>query len=348
VPLFMDRHDLPFTNRTANEVAQAHLLDLAVQAKYGVRYVTYWMNEGCVHCLVEAPDPAAALAVHREAHESLPTNIIEVNYGSVKEVFGQIREPHPGEVWEWPAIRTMLISRIANPPLLTRHLGEQGALEVFRAHERIVREAVEARGGVRTNREISGSLGCFPSAAGAIQCALAVRRSLQDESERLGWEPAVFKIGLSAGEPVSDRSEMFGAVVQLASAVCDVAASGQILVSGVVRDLCIGKGFVFTQLESQTLPGFEEPTSLFEVAGEGAATVAPPIALARRDYPDHLSAREVEVLGLIAQGRTNHEIADALVISLSTVLHHVTNILTKTGCSNRTEAAAYAHRHGLS
>jgi NarL family two-component system response regulator LiaR len=61
-----------------------------------------------------------------------------------------------------------------------------------------------------------------------------------------------------------------------------------------------------------------------------------------------LSTREIEVLRLVAAGKSNQQIADELVVSLSTVLHHVTNILTKTGCSNRTEAAAFAHRHGLS
>jgi DNA-binding CsgD family transcriptional regulator len=60
-----------------------------------------------------------------------------------------------------------------------------------------------------------------------------------------------------------------------------------------------------------------------------------------------LSVREREVLRLLAAGRTNAQIADELVISPSTVLHHVTSILTKTGAANRTEAAAYAIRHGL-
>jgi DNA-binding CsgD family transcriptional regulator len=60
-----------------------------------------------------------------------------------------------------------------------------------------------------------------------------------------------------------------------------------------------------------------------------------------------LSQREVEVLRLVAAGKTNQEIADALVISLNTVFRHVSNILTKTGLTNRTEAAAYAHRLGL-
>ena len=64
-------------------------------------------------------------------------------------------------------------------------------------------------------------------------------------------------------------------------------------------------------------------------------------------YPDGLTQREVEVLRLLALGRNNREIAEELVISLRTVAHHVTSILTKTGAANRTEAAAYAARQGL-
>jgi DNA-binding CsgD family transcriptional regulator len=60
-----------------------------------------------------------------------------------------------------------------------------------------------------------------------------------------------------------------------------------------------------------------------------------------------LSQRELEVLRLLATGKSNQEIADALFISLNTVATHVRNILTKTGCINRTEAAAYALRQGL-
>ena len=63
--------------------------------------------------------------------------------------------------------------------------------------------------------------------------------------------------------------------------------------------------------------------------------------------PDGLSAREVEVLRLIAAGRSNQQIADELVISLNTVARHVSNIFDKTGVANRAEAAAYALRRGL-
>jgi DNA-binding NarL/FixJ family response regulator len=64
-------------------------------------------------------------------------------------------------------------------------------------------------------------------------------------------------------------------------------------------------------------------------------------------YPDGLTQREVEVLRLIAVGRSNRDIANALFVSPNTVASHVCSILTKTSTANRTEAAAYARRHDL-
>lgn len=63
--------------------------------------------------------------------------------------------------------------------------------------------------------------------------------------------------------------------------------------------------------------------------------------------PDHLSPREVRVLRLVARGLSNREIGAELVISRHTVANHIHAILRKTGCTNRTEATAYAYQHGL-
>lgn len=63
--------------------------------------------------------------------------------------------------------------------------------------------------------------------------------------------------------------------------------------------------------------------------------------------PDGLSYREVQVLGLVAQGLSNREIGASLIISEHTAANHVRSILRKTSCANRTEAASYAHRHSL-
>ena len=64
-------------------------------------------------------------------------------------------------------------------------------------------------------------------------------------------------------------------------------------------------------------------------------------------YPDGLTRREVEVLRLIALGRSDRDIAGELVLSTRTVNTHVRSILNKTAVANRTEAAAYATRRGL-
>jgi ATP/maltotriose-dependent transcriptional regulator MalT len=69
--------------------------------------------------------------------------------------------------------------------------------------------------------------------------------------------------------------------------------------------------------------------------------------LVRPELPDGLSAREVEVLRLIAAGSSNRDIGERLHISTNTAANHVRSILQKTGSANRAEAATYAARHEL-
>jgi DNA-binding CsgD family transcriptional regulator len=67
----------------------------------------------------------------------------------------------------------------------------------------------------------------------------------------------------------------------------------------------------------------------------------------RSRLPDDLSPREAQILGLVARGLSNREIGRTLLISEHTAANHIRSILRKTGSANRTEAASYAHQHGL-
>ena len=83
MPLFMDIHQ-HIDGLTAKAVSQAHQADLNTQAKFGVKYLRYWFDEGTgkVFCLIEAPTKEAAVAVHREAHGLLADEVIEVKEGT--------------------------------------------------------------------------------------------------------------------------------------------------------------------------------------------------------------------------------------------------------------------------
>jgi DNA-binding CsgD family transcriptional regulator len=99
------------------------------------------------------------------------------------------------------------------------------------------------------------------------------------------------------------------------------------------------------------------PTTIGTMGGDPEATIAaieafladlPPRPLqAKAPGTNSLSARELEVLRLLAQGKSNPEIAKQLFITRNTVQNHVSSILIKTNLTNRTEAAVYAKEHGL-
>jgi len=83
-------------------------------------------------------------------------------------------------------------------------------------------------------------------------------------------------------------------------------------------------------------------------AGAGApAAGAAPGDDGPGELPDGLTPREAEVLALIAEGLTNTEIADRLVVSAATVKSHVNHIFAKAGVRDRAQAVVYAYEHGL-
>jgi DNA-binding NarL/FixJ family response regulator len=77
------------------------------------------------------------------------------------------------------------------------------------------------------------------------------------------------------------------------------------------------------------------------------AASAPPEIPTRVELPDGLTAREAEVLGLIASGFTNREIAARLVVSEATVKTHINHLFAKIDARDRAAAINYAARHGL-
>ena len=104
--------------------------------------------------------------------------------------------------------------------------------------------------------------------------------------------------------------------------------------------------------------GAEQIRAAIEAVARGEAALDPAIQhhvlaavsapTAPSEAPDDLTPREVEVLGLIAEGLTNAEIAERLVVSAATVKSHVNHIFSKIGARDRAQAVVYAYANGLS
>ncbi len=264
MPFYMDRHE--FNGLTAAGAAAAHLKDLEVQGQFGVRFLTYWFDEErqTAFCLATAPSADAVEAVHHASHGFMAYQIIEVDRRMVERFMGGIVEHQPGEPYVETAFRTILFTDIEHSTNLTQKLGDARAMDMVRVHDEIVRGALAVGGGSEVKHTGDGLMAAFQSVVGAIESAVEIQRRLAQRDPVAG-APVRVRIGMAAGEPVTERNDLFGAAVQLASRLCARADPGSILVSSAIHDLAIGKGFTFRSRGRLRLKGFESPMLAFEV-----------------------------------------------------------------------------------
>lgn len=265
MPLFMDRHE-GLEGITPQEAAEAHLKDLEVQGRYGVRFMSYWLDpeRGTVFCVADAPNAAAAEAVHRAAHGMIPAKIIEVDQRVVESFFGSLRDPTEGAPWAATAFRVIAFTDIEASTRLTQELGDATAMTLLREHDRIVRDSLKAHGGEEVKHTGDGIMASFVSVSEAARWACAVQQRLHKRNDE-GQPPLRVRIGMSAGEPVAEGDDLFGASVQLAARLCDIADPATVLVAGTVRDLALGKGFRFNDRAPVPVKGLPQPVASYEL-----------------------------------------------------------------------------------
>ncbi|RUS46141.1 response regulator transcription factor [Cohnella sp. AR92] len=100
-------------------------------------------------------------------------------------------------------------------------------------------------------------------------------------------------------------------------------------IADAIRAAARGQSVLESQVASKMMNRFRKPTQANPLPHE------------------ELTDREMEVLQLLAEGKSNQDIADELFIGIKTVKYHMTNLFGKLGVEDRTQAAIYAHRHGL-
>lgn len=166
--------------------------------------------------------------------------------------------------------RTILFTDIERHNELIRLLGDHAGRQLLREHERLTREALRAHGGNEVKSMGDGFLASFNSAQKALECAVALQRSLAAENLGAGLsgplsEGLRVRVGINAGEPIAEDDDLFGTAVIAAARIASLAAGGEILVANVVRELVAGKGFLFSDRGEQPLRGLEDPVRLWEL-----------------------------------------------------------------------------------
>lgn len=268
MPLFMDRHDIPGV--TAEQVANAHRLDLEVEAKHDVHFLTYWFDAeaGAAFCLARAPGPEQLAAVHGESHGLIPNVIIPVAEENILKFLGRIEEPVEGAAVGNP-FRAILFTDLQGSTSLLDSLGQAAYMVLLTEHDLIVRRALVATRGREVKHTGDGFMAAFDEVGRALDCAIAIQDGFDKRNAAESGPALRVRIGIAAGEPVDRGDDLFGSTVTLASRICDAATGGQVLVSEMVRDLGTDSGYHFVDAGAKPLKGFQEPIALFELRRDG-------------------------------------------------------------------------------
>ena len=240
-----------------------------MQGQYGVRFLTYWFDEsrGTGFCLIDAPDIETAMRVHDEAHGDVAKNVIEVDLSAVQAFLGRVSDPEPsGEVNKVTfdsALRAIMFTDIVGSTSMTGRLGDARSVEMVRAHDALVRRALKDKSGRVVKHTGDGIMASFEDAANSVECA----RSIQQAFEAFNLaskEKLRVRIGIDVGEPIADSNDLFGATVQLAARLCQLAEPDAIFISRAVQDR-IPDGLHVTKIGPRHLKGFPQPVEVYEI-----------------------------------------------------------------------------------
>jgi class 3 adenylate cyclase len=168
--------------------------------------------------------------------------------------------PHPRPA----AFRTVLFTDVEAHTEMLHRLGDEVGRSVLRDHERITRDALRMHGGTEIKTMGDGFMASFDSATRALQCAIDLQTAFASRNEGAA-EPIRVRVGLTAGEPIAEDDDLFGATVTIASRIMACGSGGDILVSDVVRGLVAGKGFMFSDRGDVVLKGLEDPVRVYQV-----------------------------------------------------------------------------------
>jgi len=174
---------------------------------------------------------------------------------------------------------TFLFTDIEGSTRLIQHLGDSRSEQVFGDHRRLLREAVEASGGLVYQDQGESFLFVFQSARDAVAAAIEIQRALARHPWPAGGALLV-RMGLHSGEPAVTPEGYVGVDVHRVARICQAAHGGQILVTETTREIIaddLPEGVTLRDLGEHRLRDLLRPQRLFQLGAADIATEFPPL-----------------------------------------------------------------------
>ena len=261
MPLYMDFHK--FENVTIEAVKTAHIADIGVQDKYGVKYHQFWVNEeeGSVFCLVEGPDKKTCEKVHQIAHGNVACALTEVNQGLYAKLMGKDYKVDHGHVSHADGTidlgyRNILVASVYGITS-AKNAKDLSLLVTPYWARKLITKKMEAFNGREIKWDTDDSLiAVFNDSAEAVRCALQIQKELIESETK---NPAiVFKIGISAAQPVTKEGDFFTEAIRLARRLSITASNNEVLISSLVKKLCKDEQLINNSSSARSLSCTEE------------------------------------------------------------------------------------------
>jgi adenylate cyclase len=131
---------------------------------------------------------------------------------------------------------TIVFTDIVDSTVTLSRLGDQMWLEIIRRHNKVITEVTAAHGGEVVETQGDGSMLAFSSARKAVACAQAIQAGIAQAFADLS-QPIQVRIGIHTGDALRDAEHFYGTTVHYAARVASHALGGEVLVSGIVREL---------------------------------------------------------------------------------------------------------------
>ena len=158
----------------------------------------------------------------------------------------------------------LMFSDIEGSTQRNESLGDQAWVALLERHNRLVERTVADHRGHVVKNQGDGFMIAFAEPADAVQCSLAIQRALQENPER--YDAIRVRIGIHVGTSVRRGDDLFGRNVAMAARIADLAAGGEILVSGEVREsVAAADGIVFDEPIEVELKGLRGSQSVSSV-----------------------------------------------------------------------------------